>query len=274
LTESAAFTHWESLVAWWVARRNESATIGRKHPPRKQQQLESGEVSGTAATEKQPKAPTPPPTEPDLNDSVPTALAWWVARRTESATIGRKHPPRKAPSVLDLAQQRMNDDQQRNLAPTTQVQDPAPNVAAPDEGGAVTDADIDVMKKAYAKLPPAASAWATTIMRQGNNGHPWNKLSVNKTVRRYELYRGVKTLAEWGGGAETTDEIIRAIVHAVRAINTDTDEPDPTIPPGQLLGTLGYGDATKFAQLAYDLATERYSLVYDDNGTPRLQAVT
>jgi hypothetical protein len=265
-TTSPAFTHWESLVAWWIARRNETATIGRKHPPRKQQQIEPGAASTVPVS-----APvdTPPPAEPSVHPAHPNA---------EHINAARKHR-----SVLDLAQQRMNDDQQRNLAPTTEVQDSAPNVATPDEGGAVTDADIETMRKAYAALPPAASTWATGIMRQGNNGHPWNKLSVYKTVRRYELYRGVKTLAEWTWGdggfegeAHGLDDVVRAIVHAVKAIDTDTDsdEPDPTMPPGQLLGTLNFGDATRFAQVAYDLTTERYSLVYDDNGTARLQAVT
>jgi hypothetical protein len=147
----------------------------------------------------------------------------------------------------------------------------------PDEGGTVTDADIETMKAAYAALPAKASAWATRVMVQGNDAPlPWNKLSVSKTVRRYELYRGVQIVAKWALGdcdgdcESNADEVVRAIAHAV---TLDDAALFPTVPPGMVLASLDYLEAIKFSEVAHDLATNRYSLLADSTGVLRLAPV-
>jgi hypothetical protein len=213
--------------------------------------------------------------------------AWWVARRSERDAIGKPWPARKnaapgncgpverqvegaatpstEPSVLELAQQRMAADAARPTATPR---------ALPDEGGPVTDADVETMKKTWAAMSEKASAWATRTMIQGNTAPlPWNKLSVVKTVRRYELYRGVQMVARYVFTDDcdcdsNADDVVRSIVHAVTLRDIE-----PDIPPGLLLATLNAEQAAKFAEVAHDLAQNRYSLLADSTGVLRLAPV-
>jgi hypothetical protein len=214
--------------------------------------------------------------------------AWWIARRTEKDAIGKPWAARKAVVDIDLnVEPRFVDDDGFAIVPgtTVTVVTPAPRKRAPvqrskqplpDEGGPVTDADIETMKKAYAALPAKASAWATRVMVQGNDAPlPWNKLSVAKTVRRYELYRGVRQVAAYAFADDcdcdsNADEVVRAIVHAV---TFDAAALFPTVPPGMVLASLCYLEAIKFSEVASDLAQNRYSLLADSTGVLRLAPV-
>jgi len=208
--------------------------------------------------------------------------AWWVARRTERDAIGKPWPARKnsgdgtaegsgrKPSATPITQTAPSPEP-RKRAPVQRSKRPPP-----DEGGPVTDADVEAMKKAYAELSPKASAWATRTMVQGNEAPlPWNKLSVVKTVRRFELYRGVRMVAAYAFADDcdcdsNADEVVRAIVHAV---TLDDAALFPTVPPGMVLASLDWYLAGKFAEVAYDLASNRYSLLADSTGVLRLAPV-
>jgi hypothetical protein len=193
--------------------------------------------------------------------------AWWVARRTERDAIGKPWPA-KAPSVLKLAQERMAADAVRGPLDFSKVR------ILPAEGGPVTDADVETMKKTWAAMSVKASAWATRTMIQGNDAPlPWNKLSVVKTVRRYELYRGVQQVARYVFTNDcdcdsNADDVVRAIVHAVTLRDIE-----PDIHPGLLLATLNAEQAAKFAEVAHDLASNRYSLLADSTGVLRIAPV-
>jgi hypothetical protein len=186
--------------------------------------------------------------------------AWWIARRTERDAIGKPWAARKiesgeAPTTSNTVAPTPAEPRKR--APVQRSKRPLP-----DEGGPVTDADVETMKTAYAKLPATASAWATRVMVQGNDAPlPWNKLSVTKTVRRYELYRGVRYLALWGDGADLLDEIVLAIC----------GQHNPT-PPGAALAALDADQAKQFADIASDIAND-VTTPYGDDGTLQLTTV-
>jgi hypothetical protein len=197
--------------------------------------------------------------------------AWWIARRTERDPIGKPWAARKNTPENAAMTEALEKAPARKRAPVQRSKQPLP-----DEGGDVTDADVETMKKAYAALPPKASAWATRVMVQGNDAPlPWNKLSVTKTVRRYELYRGVRMVAAYAFADDcdcdsNADEVVRAIVHAV---TLDDAALFPTVPPGMVLASLDYLEAIKFSEVASDLAQNRYSLLADSTGVLRLAPV-
>jgi hypothetical protein len=77
---------------------------------------------------------------------------------------------------------------------------PVEPATPPDEGEAVSDADVAALQRRFDKLPLIAKTWTGTLIAQGNRTYPW-RIKDRPTVRRYELYRGVLALAEcyWGG---------------------------------------------------------------------------
>jgi hypothetical protein len=252
-----AFAHWTAMHAWWIARRTERDAIGKPWAARKIAPETPPTTSNTVAA-----SPAEPPNmiEPGAQSSPTQTTA--TAPGTEPAI------PVADGGTSDLD------------APPAHPRQRAParrsKRAYPDEGGPVTDADVETMKKAYAALPAKASAWATRIMVQGNDAPlPWNKLSVTKTVRRYELYRGVRQVAAYAFADDcdcdsNADEVVRAIVHAV---TFDDAALFPTVPPGMVLASLDYLEAIKFSEVAHDLVTNRYSLLADSTGVLRLAPV-
>lgn len=150
--------------------------------------------------------------------------------------------------------------------------DPPPTTTpSPGEGDSLREAEVDVLERRFNELSEEAKAWTGALVAQGNKGHSW-RIKRAPTVRRFELYRGVLTLAEYFGDAETEsfayrDDIIRAIVHAVTGIAFFDIE------PGHLLGSLDAEYAAKFAEVAVDLTKDRYQLLWGDDGTLRLVAV-
>jgi hypothetical protein len=81
--------------------------------------------------------------------------------------------------------------------------EPVEPVTPPDEGGPVSDADVAALQRRFDNLPLIAKTWTGTLIAQGNRTYPW-RIKDKPTVRRYELYRGVLTLAEcyWGEESE------------------------------------------------------------------------
>lgn len=150
--------------------------------------------------------------------------------------------------------------------------DPRPAAATPPaEGNSLREAEVDVLEQRFNELNEEAKAWTGALVAQGNKSHSW-RIKRAPTVRRFELYRGVLALAEWlvyPIDHHIGDDIVRALVQLV------IDMPSyafAIIDPGQLLGTLDADEAAKFAQVAVDLAHDRYSLTYGDDGTLRLVA--
>jgi hypothetical protein len=167
------------------------------------------------------------------------------------------------PTVLDLAQQRMAADKERKIesGEVASSQSQPPSDSPPDEGGEVLASDVATLAGRYNKLPEAAKAWTGTLIAQGKHGHDWH-IRNHPTIRRYEIYRGVLTLAEWGNGAPLLDDIIRAALHD----HTDT-------PPGVIIGQLDAEQAAQFAHTATHITQDRTTLEYGADGTPLLKPV-
>jgi hypothetical protein len=259
-----AFAHWTAMHAWWIARRTEKESIGKPWAAKSSAPGPLGNpVERKARAESTNSAPAQPATR-NAEDEAETAK--WEAEKAEpaKATVDTIFAPND-PGWTDAT------PPPRKRAPVQRSKRPLP-----DEGGPVTDADVETMKKAYAALPAKASAWATRVMVQGNDAPlPWNKLSVSKTVRRYELYRGVRQVAAYAFADNcdcdsNADEVVRAIVHAV---TLDDAALFPTVPPGMVLASLSYLEAIKFSEVASDLAQNRYSLLADSTGVLRLAPV-
>lgn len=170
---------------------------------------------------------------------------------------------------LDTIEKLLDEISRRHDPPA-----PRPVTATPPaEGDSLREADIDVLERRFNELSEEAKAWTGALVAQGNKGHSW-RIKRAPTVRRFELYRGVLVLAEWGVKSETdavaADETVRAIVHLATGHGIDRTL---EIPPGQLLGTLNADEAARFAQVAVDLTKDRYTLLWGDDGMLRLEAV-
>lgn len=152
--------------------------------------------------------------------------------------------------------------------------DPPPTTTpSPGEGDSLREADIDALERRFNQLNEEAKVWTGALVAQGNKGHSW-RIKRAPTVRRFELYRGVLALAEWmwfdDEDVISPDDIVCAIVDFV--IGNDATL-STLFAPGQTLGTLDADEAAKFAQVAVDLTKDRYSLLWGDDGTLRLEAV-
>lgn len=66
------------------------------------------------------------------------------------------------------------------------------------------------------------------------------------------------------------DDVVRAIGHLVTG---DDAALCPTTKPGELLASLSWSDARRFALAAEDLAHDLYLAVVGEDGTLRLEAV-
>jgi hypothetical protein len=243
-----AFAHWTAMHAWWIARRTERDPIGKPWAAR--------------------------------------ATAYRLPANTLDAN-GEEHPhagclivdgvciePGEAPTTSNTVAPTPAEPRKR--APVQRSKRPLP-----DEGGPVTDADIETMKKAFKALPQPHRTWIAALIDDGKNGRlEWGALFTDpaaRTVRRYELYRGVRTLAAYifpdttecepcivEGANQTVNAIAAAIVN---------EEINPGDNAGRVLASLDYLEAIKFSEVAHDLATNRYSLLADSTGVLRLAPV-
>ncbi len=204
--------------------------------------------------------------------------AWWVARRTERETIGKPWPPKAAQQIEPEMEPASTGLESKPSTATPTTADAAPSPAPrparkrtlpparpkpPDEGGTVTAADIEALERHYHALPDNAKTWTGNLIKAGRNRFDW-RIRGNPTARRYELYRGVILLAE----AELCDN---DIVSSIVANITDTYHPDT--PPGEALGQLDASQAATFAVVAHDLIQDRYRIIHEPDGPPRLEHV-
>jgi hypothetical protein len=114
----------------------------------------------------------------------------------------------------------------------------------PDEGGPVSDDDTEMLRAVFDHLEPTQRAWIAGLVRQARQHHCGFHMSECRTVRRYEIYRGLILLAQ--GGADD-DEDVRTLVASVM----DSDVPHwPSIAAGHAVGALDARQAAEFARLA------------------------
>jgi hypothetical protein len=119
----------------------------------------------------------------------------------------------------------------------------------PDEGGPVSDADTNTLRTKFDQLEPVHRSWIAGLKRQARQHGCDFHMNEVRSVRRYELHRGLILLAQAGAD---DDEDVRTLVASVM----DSDVPHwPSIAAGHAVGALGAADAARFAQLADRYAT-------------------
>jgi hypothetical protein len=122
------------------------------------------------------------------------------------------------------------------------------NRATPIEGDAIDEADAEALERAYVALDAVARAWITALAKQATQAHVSFHLKGNRTLRRFELLRGLVELATHG---ITDDETLRAVLASIHGDCAWF----PAVTPGHLVGALDATDAAVFAQRCTVLAT-------------------
>ncbi|QQS25176.1 MAG: hypothetical protein IPM43_01930 [Actinomycetota bacterium] len=135
----------------------------------------------------------------------------------------------------------------------------APGRPAPDEGAYVTDADAEAMKARFERLAPNQQAVFRELVVQATNAGVPIHMSQARTVRRYEIARGLLPLLEAGWD----DEVVRAL--AAKAMSSDA--PMLTaVALGHAVGALDATSAAQFARLCDDYVAGRLTAAITDDG--------
>lgn len=133
-----------------------------------------------------------------------------------------------------------------------------------DEGRTLEPDSFVPLEALHASLPTEAQNWFHGIVAEADRASVPFRGRHTKTLRRYELYRGLLLLAQGGGDA---DEIVRALV----ALALDTDAPlYPCITTGHAVGAMGATEAEKFAGLCVDYVDGGLTASFHDDGLMRL----
>jgi hypothetical protein len=113
----------------------------------------------------------------------------------------------------------------------------------PDEGGTVSDDDTKLLRGRFDSLEATQRAWIAGLVRQAKRHHCGFHMYEQRTVRRYEIYRGLILLAQ----EDCVDDDVRVLVGSVM----DSDVPHwPEIATGHAVGALDHIGAAEFARLA------------------------
>lgn len=138
----------------------------------------------------------------------------------------------------------------------------------PDEGAAASEADFAPLKKAHGKLAENSRAWFTRLVKQANEAQVPFQAQACKTVRRFEIYRGVIALAGYlnldADALDAGDEALVALVWA--ASGNDDATRFANVTPGHALGSLDADEAATFARLAVQLVAGDAQLIAEPDG--------
>ena len=124
--------------------------------------------------------------------------------------------------------------------------------------------DYTVLKARYDALDPASRDWIKQLVTEAQQAGVSFHLSETKTVRRFELLRGLTLLCGDGSG---NDDSLRACLEQVIGDVAQF----PTVPAGHLLGSLSAREAATFSALCDEFAHGRYHLAFTDEGNPQLR---
>jgi hypothetical protein len=133
---------------------------------------------------------------------------------------------------------------------------------APNEGDTVDQAAVDALSARYKTLPdPVRKGWFANLAHEattGVNGYGRCTFQLGgktglHSVRRFEITRGLVTLAEHGQaeGQDVGDDTLRAIVAAIVGDTAWW----PTWLTGQVVGQLDATEAATFARLCDTFVT-------------------
>ena len=137
---------------------------------------------------------------------------------------------------------------------------------SPDEGGAIDDATYEMAKAQYEALDDAARSWVGQIVRESTRAGMSVRLSDARTVRRFEVMRGLLALA--AHGFDNADAVRGCAADAVGAEIADS----LAFSLGQVVGTMDAQQAATFAWVCDALATGRASMAYLSTGACRISS--
>jgi hypothetical protein len=136
-----------------------------------------------------------------------------------------------------------------------------------DEGRTLEPDSFVDLQALHASLPTEAQQWFHALTAEADRASVPFRAKDNKTLRRYEIYRGLLLLAQAEWGAEGMDEIVRALV----ALALGTDAPlFPAITTGHAVGAMHAAEATTFAGLVVDYIDGGLTASFQDDGLMRL----
>ncbi len=179
-----------------------------------------------------------------------TALhAWWAARRSERDAIGRQWPAKAATT-------RTPGDEQETVRARPK----------PDDGDEVVDDTYDVLQREYNNLSDEGRAWIKTLAEQATRAAVSFRSRGHRTVRRYAILRSLVMVAQDQGGDITGSHVDKYVRDLLEPIIGDVAQ-FPTVPLGQLVGSLSAPEAAKFS----GLLDGRYVLLFTQEGRPTLR---
>jgi hypothetical protein len=112
----------------------------------------------------------------------------------------------------------------------------------PDEGGDVDDASVEALRSAAGALTSEAKTVVTATVQESIRAGLSLHMSERRTMRRFEVMRGVVTVAELVDDQRDTLRCIAASVIGDIAHY-------PSVPVGHVLGSMNADEASQFAQL-------------------------
>ena len=124
--------------------------------------------------------------------------------------------------------------------------------------------DYAVLEARYDALDPDSRHFIKTLVTEAIAAGVSFHLSETKTVRRFEILRGLVILCGDGSGS---DDSLRACLEQVIGDVAQF----PTVPAGHLLGSLSAREAATFSALCDEFAHGRYHLAFTDEGNPQLR---
>jgi hypothetical protein len=230
----AAFTHWTALHAWWVARRDERAAIGRTWAAKK---IAAPAPPATVAPSPGPVLPSVPPAPqgpaqhiPSFDETPPPVVVPASSSVVELPPFDDAPPPAPESSPLPVA----------TLSPQQQ-QETVRARPAPDEGADGAGSTFDFLERKYFELGAEGRAWITTLTTQAIQAGCSFHAKDNRTVRRFEILSSLVILCEAGA---IDDEVLRALLeHVIGAVAHFA-----AVPTGQLLGSLDVHEALRLKE--------------------------
>lgn len=249
-----AWNHWTNLHQWWVHKQNEKESIGRVKPkrsgPTKNVDNALAGVVDQAGDARGGSSPlhvelAASPAEPDRRQSL---LARYQAMSDpEKLAFTDLHIDGNDLDAVEAGLHQVDKFNVHVDPPPLLKLVPQDPPTAPDEGGPVELADVLALSTRYETLTPAAKAWTGALVAQGNR--QWSfRIRDKPTIRRYELYRGILTLAELGTVFDEGD-IVRGLLYGATGREEAAQE---TLPLGAAISTLNADEAALFAQACDD----------------------
>ena len=131
---------------------------------------------------------------------------------------------------------------------------------SPDEGD-IADADaFDALERHYVELSASARSWITELAKSAQQNGVSFHAKEARTVRRFEVIRGLVALAL---SNSHDDETLRAVLASVVGDVANFTN----VTPGHIVGSLDAGEAAIFARRVDELISSDVPATVDDDGT-------